>query len=85
MKALLRRNGGVNLRNPWGVCLAEIQTLAWVPLLLLITWCAWRLALLLWAAATAPGEAPAPQWREARHPGSYQQQHSAYGHGSRLL
>ena len=87
VKAVLRRNGGVNLRNPWGVCFAEVQTLAWVPLLALACWCAWRLLLLCWAAAASAGEGEgaSPPWREVQHGSHQQRQGQQYGHSGRGL
>ena len=53
-KAYLRRRGGVNLRNPWGVCLAELPTLCCAPLLLAVLWLLWKLLALTWAVITLP-------------------------------
>jgi hypothetical protein len=59
---VLRKNGGVNLRNPWGFCLSEVQTLVWIPLLLLAMWVVWRILLLIWFVITAPAaEEPFPK------------------------
>ena len=69
---MLRRNGGVNLRNPWGVCLAEVQTLVWIPLLLTVVWCLWHALGMLWALLTAPYDEHGPP------PYQQQQQHQVY-------
>ena len=59
-KAYLRRRGGVNLRNPWGVCLAELPTLCCAPLLLALLWLMWKFLALAWAVITLPLEDGGP-------------------------
>ena len=55
-KAYLRRRGGINLRNPWGVCLAELPTLCCAPVLLAALWLLWKLLALAWAVIALPLE-----------------------------
>ena len=59
-KAYLRRMGGINLRNPWGICLAETQTLCCIPLLLGVLWLVWKCFALVWAVITLPYEEHEP-------------------------
>ena len=73
---MLRRNGGVNLRNPWGMCLAEVQTLVWIPLLLLAVWCLWHVVGILWPFITTPYEEDDPSPRQQQQ----QQQQSYHRH-----
>lgn len=56
VRAVLRKNGGVNLRNPWGCCLSEVQTLVWGPLLLLTLWMVWRVLAFIWLIIITPYE-----------------------------
>lgn len=63
LKELLRANGGINLRNPWGLCLAEVQTLVWIPLLLTVLWLSWHTLAFVWQVLTQPYE-------EEPHPSS---------------
>ena len=67
-KAYMRQRGGVNLRNPWGVCLAEVQTLCCIPLLLAALWILFKLLALIWAVIMLPQD-------EAQHPGRYHAHH----------
>ena len=59
-RAYVRRRGGVNLRNPWGVCLAEVQTLCCAPLLAAALWLLWKLLALIWAVVMVPHNEPEP-------------------------
>jgi hypothetical protein len=52
--------GGINLRNPWGICLAEMQTLCCIPVLLWVLWLVWRLLALVLAVITLPYEEHEP-------------------------
>lgn len=46
----------MNLRNPWGVCMAEPQTLCCIPLALAAMWLLWKVLALIWAVITLPHE-----------------------------
>ena len=70
-KAYLRQRGGVNLRNPWGVCLAEVQTLCCIPLLLAALWLLFKLLALVAAVIMLPHD-------EAEHSG----RHHAHNQGA---
>lgn len=59
-RGVLRRHGGVNLRNPWGLCLAEVQTLVWIPLLLTVLWLSLRTLAFLWRVISEPYEEEFP-------------------------
>ena len=80
---MLQRNGGVNLRNPWGVCLAEVQTLVWIPLLLLAAWCFWHAMGAVWAFVTTPYEGDGPNSHHQQQQQSYRR--PAYDQDSYLL
>ena len=72
-KAYLRQRGGVNLRNPWGVCLAEMQTLCCIPLLLAALWLVWKFVALIWAVITMPQEGPPSGYHQAAQTQNYMQ------------
>ena len=71
-RAYLQRMGGINLRNPWGICLAEMQTLCCIPLLLGVLWLLWKFLALVWAVITLPYEEHEPA---RNHRGAQTQNH----------
>ncbi len=81
-KEVLRKRGGVNLRNPWGMCLAEVQTLIWIPVLLTALRLSWHTLAFIWRVITEPYEEdphpPPSSGNELGH------DHSSYSHEASL-
>ncbi|BDA48624.1 hypothetical protein COCOBI_12-3050 [Coccomyxa sp. Obi] len=81
LKELLRASGGINLRNPWGLCLAEVQTLVWIPLLLTALWLSWHTLAFIWQVLSQPYEED-PHPSSSSHVAGYD--HLPHGHESSL-
>ncbi|KAK9917041.1 hypothetical protein WJX75_000269 [Coccomyxa subellipsoidea] len=75
-KEVLRRRGGINLRNPWGLCLAEVQTLIWIPVLLTALRMGWHTLAFLWRVISEPYE----EEPHASHQSSYKIGHEHVSH-----